>query len=850
MFRKIGAGLLSALVCSVSQAAIEGVEFEDVYNQQKSLAVSDAQFINPKSSTTLVVSGGLDRKLRAKLLDGSQVIEQQTSDTISISDRISFKGTEFYGKKLTLAAPVDGNNYSYQVELLSLDGNLLDTWTHPVTVDTTPPVVGEFQYEPYDGVGAITGLPYVGQTDYIQTTLTGVTDANSGIDGGTAWSIDEFGNRSQSYSLKVSSSGETSIQREIFPEYLRQYTIYFEITDRAGNRSTKSQEVLNTQKIVHTEDKNKFEIVAIYDPTNPLAGTLPYGRSDLNDYAPYTPGMTISSNPIRVLARFKKDYHYKYDDLGIGRASYCSIGECISSTPLFEDANSVYGLNSEWRALNSSGSVYFDSANRGGYRDKATINVKLSPDAPIPPDISNYYLWREDLKQWVNGTHLYGIKEGNIPIEKVKATFKTRDYRQRLALQRVEPKPEDSRYGTTSKWHSVYAEPGTSEVIFDFPTTVTTRELWESSKEATYPFFRNTLTFYLHSDGLEQDLKAPEYKSITIESDQTPPVIESTDRRDGSIRVQTIETSNHPKGRTSLWDRWRVRSDRSTVKLTNSKGQQINLPLQEEIENTHYNRIFVYSLDDLPEGNYTTTTVRIEDNFGNSTTEVVNDPFWIDRTAPAITIFNAGQPINDGEMIVGLEAIEIELSDPNSPKITSVLLEGGPANDTVNLATRKIGENRYALEYPRIFPAMNPGEEYTLTVKSEDDSKNESTEQTTFLYQPIDLVDVAALNVLATQQKLLLPDDTPINAVWTPVLRTEEGHLAQGMQQLTVTLRSDAELPLIIGTTLLQPGETKTLGIEAETDGRLIIPITSVGSGQVGAADYMIEVPEISSSIQ
>ena len=230
-----------------------------------------------------------------------------------------------------------------------------------------------------------------------------------------------------------------------------------------------------------------------------------------------------------------------------------------------------------------------------------------------------------------------------------------------------------------------------------------------------------------------------------------------------AVSITTMETTNIAEGRTSLWSQWRVRSDRSTIELTDSKSNTTSLPLSKETQNTHYNRVFSYSLDKVPEGNYTTATVSIEDNFGNITTKVIDDLFVIDNTAPKISIFNNNKSIVDNEMIVGLEAIKIELADSNNPQIKSILLEGGPAKDKVSLATRKEGKNSYMLEYPRIFPALKSGEEYSLTVEATDRFGNVSSKKVSFLYQPTDLVDFGRLDMLSVDRPLLLPDNEPIN---------------------------------------------------------------------------------------
>ena len=404
---------------STAQAAIEGLSFTSVYDEMKSLSLSDAHYINPKNSVTVHISGGLDRRLKVSLVQGSDVLDSLTTSPITVNDRISYQDREFYGKKVDLAVPSDGE-YEYRAELQSITGSVIDTWVHPVVIDTTPPTTGEFRVEPDRGNGPITGIMYAGSTDYIQTTLAGISD-HGRIAHAIAWSTDEFGNKSNEYQLTVSESGETSIQREIFPKELRKYTIYFKIFDHAGNFILKSKEVLYPYKPAY---RDQFEIVGIYDPRNPKAGFLPYKQVNLNSYAPYTKGMKIYSNPIKVLVRIPKNNHRLYNDLGIGYPAYCGsngIGDCIDSKVLFEDKDFVYMLSRDWRSIREGGGRYrFSSANKGLYRDAGWIDIKLDPSAPIPPKLNSIHWWNPEKSIWVSGKRAFGYKGARSTIQEVE----------------------------------------------------------------------------------------------------------------------------------------------------------------------------------------------------------------------------------------------------------------------------------------------------------------------------------------------------------------------------------------------------------------------------------------------
>ncbi|NMS37434.1 Ig-like domain-containing protein, partial [Vibrio parahaemolyticus] len=71
-----------------------------------------------------------------------------------------------------------------------------------------------------------------------------------------------------------------------------------------------------------------------------------------------------------------------------------------------------------------------------------------------------------------------------------------------------------------------------------------------------------------------------------------------------------------------------------------------------------------------------------------------------------------------------------------TPKVTSIALVGGPADESVQLSWREESNGRFRLEYPVMFPSLAEGESYTLTVKAVDNQSNEATKAVVFNYKP------------------------------------------------------------------------------------------------------------------
>ena len=123
----------------------------DMNNSSVEQSISD-QYFNPKSSMSIKVSGGLDRKLRLTLKSSAGIaVQTLSSDVINVSDRISALGRDYYGKTFTIKKPQDGS-YVLIAEIINLSGKVLQTDSYPLVIDTTPPTAGAPIAKSYGGV--------------------------------------------------------------------------------------------------------------------------------------------------------------------------------------------------------------------------------------------------------------------------------------------------------------------------------------------------------------------------------------------------------------------------------------------------------------------------------------------------------------------------------------------------------------------------------------------------------------------------------------------------------------------------------------------------------------------------
>ena len=261
-----------------------------------------------------------------------------------------------------------------------------------------------------------------------------------------------------------------------------------------------------------------------------------------------------------------------------------------------------------------------------------------------------------------------------------------------------------------------------------------------------------------------------------------------------------------------------------TKKLTSSSGEYFE---------------YEFDLKTLPEGSHDLVGVASE-NLG-AITKLPLFKFQSDRTKPVVTVSKGAS-----DTIDTLDKITFTVTDNKdpAPKITSIALTGGPANESIALSFRKINATTYGLEYPILFPSLTAGESYTLRVNAQDAQQNMGVGSTTFLYSPKmagivghvnGLVNIPAVpkefnrndgSVVINSEQLKLADGTPVSGVY----------------DLLATLRSDAATPLMIGGVLVNPGATVTISQLnfTNTSGKISLPVVPVTQGATGRNGVII----------
>ena len=133
----------------------------------------------------------------------------------------------------------------------------------------------------------------------------------------------------------------------------------------------------------------------------------------------------------------------------------------------------------------------------------------------------------------------------------------------------------------------------------------------------------------------------------------------------------------------------------------------------------------------VSEGEYNIEAV-IRENHENFTRAGIGH-FVNDSTPPNITILYKGEPIKS--MIQGISGLSVIATDASEVSLLDAQLTGGPAEDTVYLAYSEKSKGTWALEQPRIFPALTEEEEFSLELRTRDRERKliKKIEKKTFL---------------------------------------------------------------------------------------------------------------------
>ena len=786
------AGAFALLSGGAAHADLLEYSFTGADGSQRTVP-ADANYVNPEGSITFALSAGVDRKVRISILNASgATLSSKTSQLLGANDRITVGGREYYGDFLTLNAPGEGH-YTLKAEILAGDNTSVKTDTYPLIVDTTAPTASAMTAT-NSGYGQVTSgsVWKLGQGGSADTffRVTDVADSSP---------IEEsrillyrgdgslYFDRAANYDIptqRVDARNDTGF----FPssDLDENFKVQITVKDKAGNVWKSQRQTVLWDDITNAPS----EPFGVYDPNS--SNTLGPG---LKGFVSYKPGMTVKTNPIRLAYRVPRSNWHEYRDGGISLVN--SLGE---NTVAGTDSRYVYIIwSAPYGNTNGNQTRWSNFGQWGGGGISYSLNLASSaPKTPVIKEVAYNFSdtgWHNFNRPTLHNSLL------PLSFNKIRVTAEARSFDQ-VASHR----------GTCT------IPAGQTSCIIN----------------ASYTMQRGT-TGYIHDAATLRSadgklLANVDYAEVNWNDQHYPELNYQYDEAKKELTVFVTQP-----GRGSYFDRLRLKSSW----LEDDKGNVLSVA-GGKVEENGQNYTYKWDLKTLPEGNYKLVAAA-EENHGPQTRRSLF-PITSDRTPPELEIKTTG-----GEVISTLDQFLIAVSDSydTEPKLTSIRLEGGPASDKVQLSWREETPGVFRLEYPIMFPSLKAGEEYTLTVTAEDAQGNTTTESAGFMYEPVQMKLADGMD-----GKLMLPAVTQEfqrldggNIIQTEPIKLGGDTVVSGTYDVFATLRSDAEVPLVVNGIRIEPGQTMSVMSQHDfstSGGRIDLPLRPAVAGVEGSSNLLV----------
>lgn len=778
----IGALALFAASAPLSTAQAELVQYS-FEAQGKEVVVADPgdrEWLNARGDMEFTLSAGLERKVRMRITDSDgNVLAEDTSGTLGPSDEITVDGDTYYGERFNLPAPDSAGSYVLRAQILDETGEVASEDVYPVGFDFTPPQVdGSIEIEQrqrgilqdengnrihgFQGVNSVwgfggysvsgisaSGAP-VERVDFVATDSEGTTRRQRGID-------------FNGDSLTVSREAV----KETMPHNQDLYDLEVRVIDAAGNIGAIGERIGLSHR-PFTEDRPKPEPVAVEDPGH--GG----GWNGSSTYVPYEDGMTVHTNPVRMVFRIDRRNYFGDTPWGLRPSQRNSDStDELSDNVIHQTAEAVY-VETNAHPISKSGVTQIDWSygNQLVISETVPTYLRLADGVTKAPRVLEGQVYTTEGKR----THDRLNSDTGYKIERVVLDLEPRPYKQRI----------ESYYASDV---IVPAGAESAEIVYNSPRSIEPK-----------PHRARAARSYVYHHG-NRSLTSGRWQRLVF-VDPNPPVI-----ADVSVATDEMELGAHIKELSSAEEGNRYHffvNEYANAEAISDEGERYELDQLRRDRATAQDYHYTFDLKGLPAGVYNKVEIETGDKRDNVTTETHSILFVRDREAPGIAFYEKGEPFEAGGSLYLLEDLTVDLSDDrdSNPRIESARLTGGPEGINVNLAWSGLGEpGQYRLEYPVMFPSLAAGDGYQLEVVASDAQGNEGTETVEFEYEP-SVLDYGEIRI---------PQMPSEAAAWqweSPQIKDENGLPISGEETIIVKLGRTAAGPLTINGQTLAPGET------------------------------------------
>jgi hypothetical protein len=741
------------------------------------------------------ISGGLDRRINLVLKNTSgEVLSESTSSKINTDDQFTIEGKNYFGKLITLSFPSDGD-YTIEANMLSYNGDIVQTDKYQYIVDAVRPIITrEIKY-----------TPRAYQSPLLYNSFAQANFNNLSIEVGSDFAGIEKANLLVKKEVKNSSLGRlkahisedgTRVSFMSYPSSLisgdGNYTISFEVFDRAGNVTTST---LSTFAVDNVRPEMVFS-----HAYNPIT----------DHWDDYVPGMTVHSNPVKMRIRRKKAEHSDFNGVGDNGWDNSRGNKGYQYT----DENYIYN---DFNVYSPAAYTYITFLTKSSiwkrlYQNSAKI--VMSEGVPLAPKLD-----KVSLKVQEEGDYRPGSRP-NLSINMSTPT----------TITDIRVKVEPRNYEQT-----VYILRGGGACVIpasEIECNISINELYDSgSGYSAKPIFLKSsvngvqdgkFNFHAAYVHIYHDFNGGEFLSHNMENKKIDFTYSDPDRANDwkKLMWETLSIKLHAENTID-----------SAVTVIN---------LDEYVETTYNQYKGSVDASGLAEGNYNLYLVAT-DTYSNVTKQLVVENMLIDNIAPKITIMDKG--LESFSEVFDLDNIDIILEDIDTADITEIILKEGPLNNVVNMSWREIENKSFKLEYPEIFPSLTDDEKYKLIVKANDSSGNTSEKEMVFIYKPLDLHEKEPIHIITTTELLRNKEGLVVNHISEKNIRNKDGLLASGSYVADFTLSVTSEFSIIYKGKTVNPGQTLKTTVILK-DGELSLTIMQADKVE-GTIKYLLDIPNI-----
>lgn len=758
---------MCALIATMSAKA-DIVQYSFTHSQlntQEEIAQpASIEYLSVKSFINIYSSAGLDRKIRIRVTnDSGSSISTAETGTITASDRFTVGNKNYYGKSVNLTVPSDGS-YTVIQEILSSNDDVVETFNKQILIDTKPPTSddrltssahGRYLNDTQSKIWKL-GRSSTGVQDIFLRNINDEIDVKSIVvevyrEDGRWHNSKTFGYNS---TTKVLDFGYD----QIFPSSNLDelFKLKVKIYDLAGN-----VKILEQQLYFDNYVNAPTEPYAVFDP-DVSTSIVP----NTTGYVPYTAGMAVKTNPIKLIYRLDRNNWHEFNEAGLSLYSRFETSKLVHS-----DQNYAYvSFKSPIGNRNHNDVRWNNFGTWGG--GAVAYNLVLHPDAPPTPgrsSISEYYYSDIGWSSWVPHT----IPNSRLPLTITK-----------MRVNLIPRKYEQEAY---HRGYTCSIPAGSGSCIIEFP------ENFIKLERGTTGYLHDVLNIYKSDKSL---WGSNSWAEVNWNDEYYPEITTTFDESTSTLRADIFQ-----RGFGSYFSRLYL----SKVWLEDNNGKVLQAEARKVSQNKG-NYTYEWDLSALDEGSHD-INVLARENHGPVTKEYALK-FTSDKSPPIVKIDFDG----DSNTILSLDDVVITAFDNESDiTLTGIQLVDGPADENVYLTSNSLGSNKYSLLYPVLFPSENQSGSYTLKVTATDLQGNSTTVSESFIYDPprVTLTDGSESIVLPNIRQSILRNNgaSPIQSETLIV----KGKNVTGTYPIFATLRSDAVGSVEVQGVTLNPGETKTI---------------------------------------